>query len=86
MIDVVIFYTGFKPALTHLKSLDIINEDDKTETDGTKSKKIEGLWLVGYGNWTGFASATLLGVGRSAKKTVEEIIEYFSLTKEPANA
>jgi hypothetical protein len=31
------------------------------------------LWLVGYGDWTGFASATLIGVGRSARATVEEI-------------
>jgi hypothetical protein len=31
------------------------------------------LWLVGYGNWTGFASATLIGVGRSARATVEQI-------------
>ena len=31
------------------------------------------LWLVGYGNWTGFASATLIGVGRSARATVDQI-------------
>jgi thioredoxin reductase len=72
-IDVVIFCTGFKPSLKHLASLNVINEDGKANTEGTKSKKVEGLWLVGYGNWTGFASATLIGVGRSAKKTVDEI-------------
>lgn len=48
---------------------------------GTKSKLAEGLWLVGYGNWTGFASATLIGVGRSAKKTVKEVQEYLSMRK-----
>lgn len=80
-IDVVIFCTGFKPALSHLKSLDIVTDDGKADTIGTKSKKIAGLWLVGYGNWTGFASATLIGVGRSAKKTVEEIVEHLSLKK-----
>jgi hypothetical protein len=31
------------------------------------------LWLVGYGDWTGYASATLVGVGRTARSTVEEI-------------
>jgi putative flavoprotein involved in K+ transport len=72
-IDVIIFCTGFKPALTHLKSLDVVNEDGKADTIGTKSKKVDGLWLVGYGNWTGFASATIIGVGRSAKQTVDEI-------------
>ena len=77
-IDVVIFCTGFNPALNPLKGLDIVNENGKAETVGSKSKKIAGLWLVGYGNWTGFASATLIGVGRSAKKTVEEIQEYIA--------
>jgi putative flavoprotein involved in K+ transport len=77
-IDVVIFCTGFNPALNHLKELDIVNENGKAETIGSKAKKMDGLWLVGYGNWTGFASATLIGVGRSAKKTVEEIQEYIA--------
>jgi putative flavoprotein involved in K+ transport len=72
-IDAVIFCTGFKPSLTHLKSLDVINGDGKADTIGTRSRKVSGLWLVGYGNWTGFASATLIGVGRSAKQTVHEI-------------
>jgi thioredoxin reductase len=76
-IDAVIFCTGFRPSIPHLKNLDVINGDGKADTIGTKSKKVDGLWLVGYGNWTGFASATLIGVGRSAKKTVEEIVEYF---------
>ena len=77
-VDAVIFCTGFKPALQHLSGLGIIMSDGKVDTIGTKSKLIEGLWLVGYGNWTGFASATLIGVGRSAKKTVEEIHRFVS--------
>lgn len=78
-IDALIFCTGFKPGLSHLKSLEVINADGKADTDGTKSKKIDGLWLVGYGSWTGFASATLIGVGRSAKATVDQIIEYLAM-------
>jgi putative flavoprotein involved in K+ transport len=85
-IDVVIFCTGFKPSLPHLKNLGIINEDGKADTIGTKSRNIDGLWLVGYGNWTGFASATLIGVGRSAKKTVEEIVESLSIAKQPVKS
>jgi putative flavoprotein involved in K+ transport len=83
-IEVVIFCTGFKPALKHLAGLNIINKDDKPETEGTKSKFVDGVWFVGYGNWTGFASATLIGVGRSARKTVEEISEYLTLKNEPS--
>ena len=82
-IDVVIFCTGFKPALKHFRGLNIVNQGGKPETEGTKSKFVEGVWFVGYGNWTGFASATLIGVGRSAKKTVEEIWEYLTLKNEP---
>ena len=77
-VDAVIFCTGFKPALQHLSGLGIVKPDGKVDTIGTKSKLIEGLWLVGYGNWVGFASATLIGVGRSAKKTVEEIQRFVS--------
>jgi putative flavoprotein involved in K+ transport len=77
-IEVVIFCTGFKASLRHLKSLRVITATGKIETDGTKAKNVSGLWLVGYGNWTGFASATLIGVGRSAKTTVAEIIKYFA--------
>ncbi|MGC4885664.1 hypothetical protein [Micromonospora sp. DT227] len=31
------------------------------------------LYLLGYGDWTGPASATLVGAGRTAKATVADI-------------
>lgn len=31
------------------------------------------VWLVGHGNRTGYASTTLIGVGRSARATIQEI-------------
>lgn len=76
--DAVIFCTGFRPALQYLSSLDITNADGEIPTSETRAKSIEGLWLIGYGNWTGFASATLIGVGRTAKKTVEEVTAYIN--------
>lgn len=76
-IDVIIFCTGFKPSLKHLEPLNVVNAEGKAHVVGTRSENIKGLWFVGYGNWTGFASATLIGVGRSAKATVEEIIQFF---------
>jgi putative flavoprotein involved in K+ transport len=81
-IDAVIFCTGFKASLKHLKSLNIINEAGRIDTNGTQSKSVSGLWLVGYGHWTGFASATLIGVGRSAKTTAEQISLYITTLKE----
>jgi putative flavoprotein involved in K+ transport len=72
--DVVIWCTGFRCATKYLKNLKIsMDEKGKIATKNTQATEIEGLWLVGYGSWTGFASATLIGVGRSARETVEEI-------------
>lgn len=83
-LDAIIFCTGFKPALQHLQSLNVVNADGKANTKETKSTLIDGLWFVGYGNWTGFASATIIGVGRSAKATVEEVVKYFTIEKSSA--
>ncbi|HEX6226636.1 MAG TPA: ArsO family NAD(P)H-dependent flavin-containing monooxygenase [Chryseolinea sp.] len=81
-IDSIIFCTGFKPALKYLEALNVVNAEGKADTVGTRSKNIAGLWFVGYGNWTGFASATLIGVGRSAKTTVEEVGKYIATLME----
>ena len=77
-VDAVIFCTGFRPALDHLEPLGVVEPDGKVLTRGTRAEKIAGLWLVGYGSWTGFASATLIGVGRSAKQTVRETVAYLN--------
>lgn len=81
-VDVIIFCTGFRPSLQHLEQTKLVNTDGKISTKETNATNTQGLWLVGYGNWTGFASATLIGVGRSAKTTVEEIVQYLAITKE----
>ncbi|WP_212002591.1 ArsO family NAD(P)H-dependent flavin-containing monooxygenase [Chitinophaga sp. HK235] len=74
--DAVIFCTGFRPSLEHLRPLGIIHPNGRIETKGTRASTIAGLWLVGYGQWTGFASATLIGVGRTARQTVDELNNY----------
>ena len=71
-IDAVIWCTGFRPALAHLATLGVIDEKGRVEVKGTRSVAEPALWLVGYGEWTGYASATLIAVGRTAKATVEE--------------
>ena len=74
-IDAVIWCTGFRPALDHLRPLGLIEADGHILTQGTRSVREPRLWLVGYGEWTGYASATLIGVGRTAKTTVDEVEE-----------
>ncbi|WP_421879738.1 hypothetical protein [Marinoscillum sp.] len=75
--DAIIWCTGFRPYLNHLKKLNII-VNDKVITKNTRAVKESNLWLVGYGNWTGFASATIYGVGKTAKITAKEIINSLS--------
>ena len=54
------------------KCEDMITEG-RVEVEGTHSIHEPRLWLVGYGEWTGSASATLIGVTRTARSTVNEI-------------
>ena len=72
-IDAVIWATGFRAALDHLHPLGIEDGDGRIATEGTRSIAEPRLWLVGYGGWTGFASATMIGVGRTARETVKEV-------------
>ena len=73
-IDAVIWCTGFKPALDHLGSMGIVESSGRVQVAGTRSIMAPQLWLVGYGEWTGAASATLVGVTRTARSTVAEIM------------
>jgi hypothetical protein len=80
--DAVIFCTGFGSNLEHLKNLSnllddknrvILKERDFITQPIFESKTYENMYFIGYGNWTGYASATLIGVGRFAKMAIEEI-------------
>ncbi|SDO47498.1 Predicted flavoprotein CzcO associated with the cation diffusion facilitator CzcD [Pseudomonas arsenicoxydans] len=77
-VDVVIWCTGFRPALQHLDTLGVINTEGRVEVEGTHSTQEPRLWLVGYGEWTGAASATLIGVTRTARSTVNEIAAFLA--------
>jgi cation diffusion facilitator CzcD-associated flavoprotein CzcO len=78
--DVVIWCTGFRPALRHLAPLGLRDAGGHIATvprdgaPGTEAAGTPGLFLVGYGDWTGPASATLIGVGRTARDTAAAIV------------
>lgn len=74
--DAVLWCTGFHPNVQHLKSLNLV-ENHRIATKNTQSIKEPQLWLVGYGSWSGFASATIYGVGKTARDTAREIKAYF---------
>lgn len=77
-VDAVIWCTGFRPALRHLRPLQVREEDGSVSTDGTASTTVPGLYLVGYGDWTGPGSATLIGVGPTAKTTAAALTRHLT--------
>jgi cation diffusion facilitator CzcD-associated flavoprotein CzcO len=81
--DAVIWCTGYRPALSHLAPLGVIGGDGRIVVEGTRAVVEPRLWLVGYGDWTGYASATLIAVGRTARVTVDEVVAWLRL---PMNA
>lgn len=75
--DAVIWCTGFRPALQHLRRLGLRDHDGRVPVGGppgTRALHEPRLYLVGYGDWVGPASATLAGVGPSARDTVADLV------------
>ncbi|OOC53567.1 MULTISPECIES: ArsO family NAD(P)H-dependent flavin-containing monooxygenase [Nocardiopsis] len=71
--DAVLWCTGFRPVLDHLAPLGLADGRGRIALEGTRAVDEPRLFLLGYGDWTGPASATLIGAGRTAKATVAEI-------------
>ena len=61
------------PALPHLAPLRLRNTDGHIVTTGTQAVGEPRLHLLGYGDWTGPASAILIGVGRLARDMVDAV-------------
>lgn len=76
-IDAVIWCTGFKPYVPFLQAFQL-EHPSAMNTEMTQAKNQKGLWLVGYGNFTGYASATIYGVGKTARETAKEIETYLN--------
>ncbi|GAA2378978.1 hypothetical protein GCM10010404_39130 [Nonomuraea africana] len=72
--DAIIWCTGFRPALGHVAPLRLRGPDGLISVDGTRAVGEPRLRLLGYGDWTGPASATLIGASRTARETVTEIM------------
>lgn len=68
--DVVIWATGFRPALRHLRGTGVVPSDGASAVVDGVSQQDPRFHFVGYGAWTGTASATLVGVGQYAAATV----------------
>ncbi|MFE7094319.1 ArsO family NAD(P)H-dependent flavin-containing monooxygenase [Streptomyces erythrochromogenes] len=71
--DTVIWCTGFRPALAPFASLRLRGSRGHIAMEGTRAADEPRLHLLGYGDWTGPASATLIGVGRPARDAARQI-------------
>ncbi|MFJ7772375.1 ArsO family NAD(P)H-dependent flavin-containing monooxygenase [Streptomyces sp. NPDC097107] len=71
--DAIVWCTGFRPALSHLAPLQLRGVRGYIATEGTRAVDEPRLHLLGYGDWTGPASATLIGVGRPARDAARDI-------------
>ncbi|MEU4605615.1 ArsO family NAD(P)H-dependent flavin-containing monooxygenase [Kribbella sp. NPDC023972] len=71
--DTIIWCTGFRPALGHLTALGLRGPEGRIPTNGTQAVKESRLHLIGYGDWTGPASATLIGAGRTARELIRSL-------------
>lgn len=80
-VDAVIWCTGFRPATDHLRPLGIVEPDGRVAVVDQRAVGEQRLWLAGYGNWTGAASATLVGAARTARELVPRISEALAATR-----
>ncbi|GAA2375806.1 ArsO family NAD(P)H-dependent flavin-containing monooxygenase [Nonomuraea africana] len=79
--DAIIWCTGFRPALNHLAPLRLRGPDGLIPVEGTRALGEPRLHLLGYGDWTGPAAATLIGAGRTARDTVAEVTRRLTGTR-----
>lgn len=70
--DAIIWCTGFRPALSHLAPLGLRGPHGHIPTTGTQALGEPRLHLLGYSDWTGPASATLIRVGRPARDATRD--------------
>ena len=77
--DAIIWCTGFRPALAHLGPLGLRGPRGHVATAGTRAVGEPRLHLLGYGDWTGPASATLIGVGRPAREAHHQIARQLDI-------
>lgn len=90
-VDAVVWATGFRPALEHLAPLGLrrhrghpVTEAPDGSWNAVRAADGVPLWLVGYGDWCGPASATLLGVGRAARDTAADVVAHLDPHLDPS--
>ncbi len=83
-VDTVIYATGFRSGLGHLRPLGAVDDEGFACHHNGVSDSVDGLFFVGLFGQRSHASATLRGVGRDAKAITGKVAAY--LNTEPQQA
>ncbi|MEV0279675.1 NAD(P)-binding domain-containing protein [Streptomyces sp. NPDC050610] len=78
-VDVILWATGFRPAIDHLAPLKLRESGGGIRVEGTRAVRDARVHLVGYG-----PSASTIGANRAGRMAVRDIREL--LAREPAAA
>ncbi|TDH59032.1 hypothetical protein E2C06_29535 [Dankookia rubra] len=75
--DAIIRRTGFRPAPGRLAPLGLAQPDERVVVGPVARALAEPrlFWLLGYGNWTGLALATLAGVTRAMREAAQQVAQ-----------
>lgn len=77
-VDSLVFATGFRPNLTFLESLPVMNERGQVMQRDGHAMHVPGLYFVGLPKQRNFASATLRGVGPDAGHLLPHLLRYLN--------
>lgn len=78
-LDAIVWCTGFRPALRHLRHVHLPSTATSPISLHHNHVRDESTMVfLGYGDWTGAASATLIGVGRTARAAISELVTSLS--------
>jgi putative flavoprotein involved in K+ transport len=75
-VDTVIFATGYRPHLVHLRNMGALDSEGRPLQTAGISTTVPGLYYVGLEGQQSFASATLRGVGPDAKFVVQKLLRH----------
>jgi putative flavoprotein involved in K+ transport len=75
-VDTVIFATGYRPHLVHLRNMGALDSEGRPLQTAGISTTVPGLYYVGLEGQRSFASATLRGVGPDAKFVVQKLLRH----------
>jgi putative flavoprotein involved in K+ transport len=77
-VDAVIFATGFRPDVSFLEGLPVVDEAGRLRQRAGRSTAVAGIYFVGMPGQRTFASATLRGAGADARIVVRAIERHLA--------